>query len=112
MRTFIETGPTLLPLLQDIKGSPALDGYIHQIITAFGAETQSAENEDDDSILSAREIEVIQLISSGKSNKQIAEELVISLSTVKSHVHHICTKLNAANRTQAIAICRERGIIL
>lgn len=52
--------------------------------------------------LTEREIEVLRLIAHGLSNQEIADHLVISLPTVRSHVSHILSKLNLANRSQAI----------
>ena len=56
--------------------------------------------------ISKREREVIQLICQGKSNKEIAEELYISVSTVKDHVHNILKKTNADNRVQLTILFR------
>jgi DNA-binding CsgD family transcriptional regulator len=56
-----------------------------------------------DSPLTAREREVIELVSSGATNQEIANALVISESTVKSHVKHILRKLGAANRAEAVS---------
>ena len=56
-----------------------------------------------DSPLTAREREVIALVSSGATNQEIANALVISESTVKSHVKHILRKLGAANRAEAVS---------
>ena len=53
-------------------------------------------------LLSKRELEVMQLIEKGFSDRQIADKLVISLSTAKTHVHHIFAKLNAKDRLQAV----------
>ena len=61
--------------------------------------------------LSAREAEVLQLLAAGRSNPEIAEELVITLDTVKRHVTHILDKLGAANRTQAATRARELGLL-
>jgi LuxR family maltose regulon positive regulatory protein len=61
--------------------------------------------------LSARELEVLQLLAAGRSNPAIAQELVVSLDTVKRHVTHILDKLGAANRTQAAARARELGLL-
>ncbi|HUV16665.1 MAG TPA: helix-turn-helix transcriptional regulator, partial [Pelolinea sp.] len=60
---------------------------------------------------SDREMEILALVAAGFTNKQIAERLVVSLSTVKSHIHHICTKLDAANRTQEVTRAREMLLI-
>jgi LuxR family transcriptional regulator, maltose regulon positive regulatory protein len=61
--------------------------------------------------LSVRELEVLGLLAAGKPNQAIAEELVVTLETVKSHVAHILGKLGVANRTQAVARARELGLL-
>lgn len=61
--------------------------------------------------LSARELEVLHFLSKGFSNKEIATTIFISDSTVKTHTLHIYKKLEAANRTQAIVIAKEWGLI-
>jgi class 3 adenylate cyclase/DNA-binding NarL/FixJ family response regulator len=60
--------------------------------------------------LSQREIDVLRLIVAGKSNRDIAETLYISLSTVASHVRHILTKTKTANRTEAAAYAMQHGL--
>jgi DNA-binding NarL/FixJ family response regulator len=65
---------------------------------------------DDD--LTPRELEVIQLISAGNSNRDIADLLSITEDTVKGHVSHIMDKLGANDRTEAVVIAVRRGIIL
>jgi LuxR family maltose regulon positive regulatory protein len=61
--------------------------------------------------LTARELEVLGLLAAGLRNQAVAEELVITLDTVKRHVTHILQKLAAANRTQAVARARELGLL-
>lgn len=61
--------------------------------------------------LSPREIEVLQLVASGLSNRDIAKRLFLSEATVKSHLVHVFGKLGADSRTAAVASARERGII-
>lgn len=61
--------------------------------------------------LSARELEVLNLLSRGYANRTIAQELFISASTVKTHTLNIYRKLETANRTQAIVKAREYGLI-
>ena len=61
--------------------------------------------------LTAREIEVLQLVGDGNRNRDIAERLFISEETVKVHIKHIMEKLAARDRTEAIAIAVRRGII-
>ena len=61
--------------------------------------------------LSERELEVLRLLAAGKPNQQIAQELVVTLHTVKKHVTHVLGKLGAANRTEATARARELGLL-
>ena len=61
--------------------------------------------------LSVREQEVLHLIAIGDSNYEIAEQLVVAVSTVKRHVSNIFSKLGVTNRTQAVARAREFGIL-
>lgn len=61
--------------------------------------------------LSKRETEVLQLLASGKTNRSIGEQLSISESTVKFHMHAILHKLDASNRTEAVSIAAQRGLV-
>jgi DNA-binding NarL/FixJ family response regulator len=61
--------------------------------------------------LSPREIEVLERVAAGRSNGEIARELVITEQTVKSHLVHIYTKLGVSSRTAAVSLARERGIL-
>jgi len=72
--------------------------------------TEIAEHVADDA-LTEREIEVLQGVAAGKSNKLIAAELNISEGTVKTHMKSILPKLNASDRTHAVMIALKRGIL-
>ena len=61
--------------------------------------------------LTARELEVLVLLAAGTPNPRIAEELVVSLDTVKKHVSHVLGKLGAANRTEAVTRARQLGLM-
>src|SRR5215468_5695742 len=61
--------------------------------------------------LSPREIEVLKLIASGKSNKEIATQLFVSEGTVKTHVLNIHHKLGVDDRTEAVVVAIRRGIL-
>ena len=61
--------------------------------------------------LSSRELEVLQLVAEGASNKDIASRLHISQATVKSHLIHIFGKLGVADRTAAVTVALQRGIM-
>ncbi len=62
-------------------------------------------------VLSPRDVETLRLIASGKTNRQIAKELMVSLSTVKTHVQRIIKKLGVSDRTQAAVKAVELGLI-
>ena len=61
--------------------------------------------------LTKREKEILKCLCEGKSNPQIAEELVVTLSTVKAHVSSIIRKLNAGDRTQAVYIAKSKNLL-
>ena len=61
--------------------------------------------------LTGRELEVLAMLAKGMPNQAIAEELFVTLFTVKKHVSHVLGKLGAANRTEAVARAREFGLI-
>jgi two-component system, NarL family, response regulator DegU len=64
-----------------------------------------------DEELSSREVEVLKLLASGASNREIADRLTLAEGTVKNHVSNILSKLHAENRTQAANLARERKLI-
>lgn len=62
-------------------------------------------------VLTGREIEILGLVARGLSNKGLAKELHLSEATVKSHLIHVFSKLGVADRTAAVTVALERGII-
>ncbi len=72
---------------------------------------QPSESDTNNNVLSRREREVLDLIAKGASNRYIADKLFISERTVKFHVSAILSKLNAQNRTEAVLIAVQRGIV-
>jgi DNA-binding NarL/FixJ family response regulator len=81
-------------------GLNAIDGFLAGI---QGQVADPARNLDSRSRLSAREVEVVRLIAAGRSNQQIAAELVISPHTVGRHVTNIFRKVGVSNRAEATA---------
>jgi LuxR family maltose regulon positive regulatory protein len=77
-------------------GSSPVEGCEHQLIE----------------MLSEREVDVLRRVAEGATNQAIAEDLVISIGTVKSHINHILGKLAAHNRTEAVARAREYGLLI
>jgi len=63
-------------------------------------------------LLTPREVEVLRLLARGQTNREIARELSIALSTVKNHVQHIITKLGVSDRTQAAVRAVELGVLV
>ena len=61
--------------------------------------------------LTQRELDVLQLVAEGRSNKDIARRLSITEGTAKTHVKAILTKLDAISRTEAVAVAHKRGLI-
>ncbi len=83
-----------------------------QVVVALAEElTRSREREERGDVLTAREIEVLQLLAFGNSNKDIAEQLDISAETVKTHLEHIFRKLGTSDRTAAVAEALRRRVI-
>lgn len=87
-------------LLQPIVASKLLRQVSHEPATILGVET-----------LTPRELEVLRLLAKGLENKEIAGELIITQRTVKYHVSSILGKLGAGNRTEAVAIAAQQGLI-
>lgn len=116
IRTFVEAGPQMVPLLQEAARAVLWPGYVGEILAAFPSKIDSREKlfVSGDLILemlSNRELEVLRLLAAGLSNRQIALQLVLSLGTVKSHLHNIYSKLEARNRAQAVDRARELELI-
>ena len=63
------------------------------------------------SSLTPRELEVLQLVAGGASNREIGQQLMLSEATVKSHLVHIYDKLGVRSRTSAVASAREQGVL-
>jgi DNA-binding NarL/FixJ family response regulator len=92
-------------LLRAIERVAKGEGYVDPaLMPAFLSKDQS-------DMLTAREREILQLLADGMSNQDVAGKLFISQETVKSHVRHILTKLEADTRTQAVAIALRDSII-
>lgn len=92
-------------LMECIRKVHAGETCIAPALAAKLAERVSGE------ALSTRELEVLQRIAAGRSNKEIGAELFISEGTVKSHVKSIFSKLDVISRTEAVATATRRGLI-
>jgi DNA-binding CsgD family transcriptional regulator/pimeloyl-ACP methyl ester carboxylesterase len=92
------------------QGLAAIDRFLAEMPAGSAPGNSSAGTQDATSLLSAREVEVLRLVAAGRSNQQIADELVISLNTVRRHVSNIFDKTGASNRAQATAYAKDHGI--
>ena len=93
-------------LLRAIEKVAAGEGYVDPaLMPAF------LTGKDREDMLTAREREILQLLADGMSNADVAGKLFISQETVKSHVRHILSKLEADTRTHAVAIALREAII-
>ncbi len=61
--------------------------------------------------LSAREVDVLHLLVAGATNKAIAQQLILSENTIKSHISHIFDKLGVQSRAEAVAVALQRGLV-
>ena len=128
VRVFADEGPPMAALLGQLVAArragsgfqAAADvplGYLARLQRAFGA-AHPAPEPGRGAVsppgivdpLTSRELEVLEMLAAGRSNQAIADELVVTLDTVKKHVGHVLGKLGAANRTEAVA--RARGLSL
>ncbi len=109
-RVFLDEGQPLLELLPPMRRFAP--GLVEALLNEkpAPAESRSTPLNRLPAPLSEQEIRVLKLVLAGKSNAEIAAELVISVGTAKWHVHNLLQKLGASNRPQAIARARELGM--
>ena len=116
-RTFVDEGEPMARLLYIAVDRGISPAYAGRLLAVLAQESQVRETSpppsDGDLIepLSARELEVLALLSEGLTNGEIAGRLYISLSTVKGHTANIFGKLGVNNRTQAVARARTLGLL-
>jgi LuxR family maltose regulon positive regulatory protein len=124
VRTFVDEGEPMAALLSKFLKArrterlpSSQDGsteYVDALLAAFrgpsGADApQTAQPFTEP--LSERELEVLQLVAAGKSNREISDQLFVTVDTVKKHLTHVFNKLGVGSRTQAVALARELGLI-
>jgi DNA-binding NarL/FixJ family response regulator len=90
------------------RGEAALDPAVQHHVLAALTEPGTPQLPDG---LTPREVEVLQLIAEGLTNAEIAERLVVSAATVKSHVNHIFAKAGVRDRAQAVVYAYSNGLV-
>lgn len=126
IRTFVDEGEPMHRLLLEYQSTikkkmtngannKSLDflRYIDKLLAAFPSPALSRrlKHETVHEPISERELEILRLITTGRSNQEIADILVIAVSTVKTHINHLYSKLGTTRRTQAIAMARDLGLL-
>ncbi len=116
VRLFIEAGPAMADLLARVRGPQ--QPYAERLRARWGpagGQAPLAPRLSGEAALveplSARETEVLGWLAGGASNRTIADNLVISVGTVKTHISRIMGKLDARNRTEAVARARQIGLL-
>jgi LuxR family maltose regulon positive regulatory protein len=113
VRLFADLGLPMARLLQEARARGVMPDYVAKLLAAFGGNLPypSAAAVALPEPLTPREHEVLELLAAGLTNREIAEQLVISSETVKKHVGNISAKLGAGNRTEAAARARELDLL-
>jgi LuxR family maltose regulon positive regulatory protein len=115
VRVFVDEGPPIVALLRKAVSRSIAPDYAGKLLAACAEEPQGAVEKKSFSALieplSERELEVLRLVADGLSNQEIADALILSVGTVKAHVHNVYGKLGVHGRTQAIARARELRLL-
>jgi LuxR family maltose regulon positive regulatory protein len=119
LRLFIDEGPSMAALLRQAAARGIEPDYVQKLLDAFAVQASGIPpsfglRTVPSSLvepLSERELEVLRLVAEGLSNREIAEQLVVAVGTVKAHLHNICGKLDVQNRTQAILRAQQLGLL-
>src|ERR671911_107112 len=121
IRTFVDEGILMARLLSEAAAHVVMPDYAARLLVVLEAEAQMSEDRSSlrsaptaqslTEPLSQRELEVLQLIAQGLSNREISERLYLALDTVKGHNRRIYRKLRVRRRTEAVARAREFGLL-
>ena len=118
IRFFVDEGKMLKPLMKKALILGITPGFTKKLLNIIEVEEQQRLHKGKEGtispiqeLLSKRELEVLGFLVEGFSNRQIADRLIISQGTVKTHVHNIFEKLNAQSRTQVVSRARELKLI-
>jgi LuxR family maltose regulon positive regulatory protein len=117
IRVFADEGTPMAALLSQVLAAQRRErqvplGYLATILRASRpADDANATAPGLIEPLTSREMQVLELLAAGSPNQRIAEDLVVTLDTVKKHVTHLLGKLGAVNRTEAVARARQLGLI-
>jgi LuxR family maltose regulon positive regulatory protein len=108
-RIFLDEGAPMAELLRRAVAQDLHASYALHLLDALGE--AAAVPQPLIEPLSERELEVLRRVAAGYSNQEIAQDLVVAVSTVKKHISNIYGKLEVGSRTQAVARARELGLV-
>jgi LuxR family maltose regulon positive regulatory protein len=119
VRIFLDEAPGITPLLRAATGEGEQRDYARALLAALAAPAERATGTPSTASpgqsllepLTERELEVLRLVATGASNREIADAAFISVDTVKKHLKNIFGKLQASSRTQAAARARELDLL-
>jgi LuxR family transcriptional regulator, maltose regulon positive regulatory protein len=114
IRIFIDEGLPMEHLLSEVAAKGIMPKYVNKLLAVFEDEKQKENLSPSQQLvdpLSEREIEILNLIAAGLKNKEIGEQLIISLNTVLYHIKNIYRKLGVNKRTLAVAKAKEIDLI-
>jgi len=118
IRIFVDEGNPMAQLLLETATRGIMPDYIGKILAAFETQKQNREIKPDQPInqtliepLSQRELEILQLLAKGLSNRKIGAQLFLALDTVKGHNRNIFYKLEVQTRTEAVVRAYELGLL-
>ncbi len=109
VRIFLDEGAPMAELLRQAVAQDLHTSYALGLLDALGEAVTAPQPLVEP--LSERELEVLRRVAAGYSNQEIAQELVVAVSTVKKHINNIYGKLEVGSRTQAVARARELGLL-
>jgi LuxR family maltose regulon positive regulatory protein len=113
IRNFVDLGPPMADLLARLheQGDSELVSYISRILAAFQMEERSPTASDLEKPVTERELEILRLLATDLSPKEIASEMTISLATMRTHARNIYQKLGVNGRFEAVQRAKELGLI-
>jgi LuxR family maltose regulon positive regulatory protein len=121
VRMFVDEGDPMAALLRILPANAASSGYVDRLLVALRRSGKRNRMPVGPTVppygqplpepLSERELEVLRLVASGRSNREIARELYVSLGTVKTHINNTYRKLGASSRTRAVARARDLNLV-
>jgi LuxR family transcriptional regulator, maltose regulon positive regulatory protein len=117
VRTFVDEGEPMRDLLRHAVAAGLSGAYAARLLSALGEPAHSGSLQQAAASfglvepLTAREVEIMRLVAVGMRNQEIADQLVISLPTVKRHIANSYGKLGAGHRTEAVARANELGLL-